>query len=618
MEKLEEISDPGNLCCVHLYDFVTPDDIGEEEERKEIGADVKGLLHSFGKITSIKIFRPRVYCSNSPCYVAVTFSQPNAARKAVTSINGLVLGGIPIRARLAASDTTSQSSSDAASSVVVKEQSPEPPLRGGERSSSVLCLQRMVNPSDVIDPDEAAEVLSDLYSLCSAFGTIASIWIQKQPASLTAAKAQTEPRDLREHPWGLIEYSDLEDALEAISRLDGRVVSGETISASLFDYSAYKSGDFHDRQIVEWTATRASTGQKDLLAVRLCGFVDAMQLDEEDEMEEIFRDIEQIFSEKVPCLCVSSILILGAENATAASSFDALVVLPTLRDCLTLCRFLGNQVIGGEPLVVDIEIVRTVGQIGSSDHGPQVWKEGSILLARHRSLPISLSRELNPGEIIRSRRLHTSSNEGAVVLVRNYFLAEDLSEAKGKSEDLAALRRDLLQLSRSDASPASPQTPPLRKEIGIVRRVSIVDGLNIDGWLSKSSSEEGELIACIEYADNAGAEEALVSLDGIVVGGTAVAAYRQKYNSSDKSCRKVEAAPNTETTAEESAAMLKRSFAPPSQAMDEAPVTFDCVYESLEDADGEAEPSRPSSKYLEAKNAPRAPSHETILASIPV
>lgn len=473
--KLDGIEDSNTLSTVHLYNFITPADIHEEEERNEICANVKELLHSFGHITSIKIFQPITIRENSRCYVTVTFNEAISASRAAMSIDGLVFGGMPIQARLAASESL-----DAPDSIVNDiQENFQNKLDGSQSklSGSVVCLEKMITSSDVADPEEAAEVLSDLYTLCSTFGNIANIWIQKKTVDVNAnnevagLKAGKKPRppekasDFAEHPWGLIEYSDLDDAIHSITSLNNRVIGGEVLSATLFDYTAFSNQQYCEEHVIP-----LETAFRESYAVRLLGFVERRQLDDEDEILEIINDIQSIFTEKVPGISIVFIYFVAPSTqdpVVADAALDAIVSLPSLHDALVLVRFLGQQIISGEALAVHVEALRFDDQVlnmGDSD-------VSNVVLYQHNCSSGDLVGSQRP---LVSRRLHSSSFDGAVVLIKNYFLSDDLNDARGKSEDMAALKRDLLTLTRS----GSPYFEKVRVRVK-------VDAVDVDTPASK-------------------------------------------------------------------------------------------------------------------------------------
>jgi hypothetical protein len=446
--KLDGAEDNNTLCIVHLYNFVTLDDIQESEDCEEICSNVRELLHSFGHIKSIKIFRPTNIPDYSCCYVAVTFSEANSASRATRSIDGLVFGGAPLQARLAASEFSAltilsvSGNEDNYQKVIDRSQF--------KSSGSVVCLENMITASDVADPDEAAEVLSDIYSLCSAFGSIANIWIQKKAVDSKTNNEQVVVKTAAlwhsDVPWGLVEYSDIEDAIHSINILNKRLVGGEILSATLFDYTAFSSHDYGEENIIPLESAYQET-----FAVRLLGFVERKQLEDEDEIQEIINDIQSIFTEKVPGLSITSIYFVNSNTQDVVltdAALDAIVSLPTLHDALVLARFLGQQVISGEALAVHVEALRHVdsAEILSAAAGDFF----NSVLHHHQCSKTSLSgsQQQLPSLSLVTRRLYSSSADGAVVLVKNYFLADDLIDARGKSEDMAALKRDLLQLTR--------------------------------------------------------------------------------------------------------------------------------------------------------------------------
>lgn len=159
---------------------------------------------------------------------------------------------------------------------------------------------------------------------------------------------------------------------------------------------------------------------------------------------------------------------------------------------------------------------------------------------------------------------------------------------------------------------------------GIVSRVCIIDGSDFSNSQSSKEKEEDEFTAFIEFQDDACAEEALLNLDGMTIGGTSVLAFRQKYQPAGS------AEDGGHPTVTEA---WKRSY-PLSD--DSGDCVYECVHSQSaselspehekapqEDGlDGQAEIQslklQPSSKYSDAKTAPRAPCHEITKQFIPV
>ena len=162
---------------------------------------------------------------------------------------------------------------------------------------------------------------------------------------------------------------------------------------------------------------------------------------------------------------------------------------------------------------------------------------------------------------------------------------------------------------------------------GIVRRILIIDDSNTPCPHLEVSDEKvlEEFTAVIEFQDDASAEEALLNLDGMVIGGSSILALRQKYQPSD----------SVEDGGQLSTAESSRKENDP-HSYNSEDCTYECVYSQSasglcpelgtvpEDGgmeDGvEHEPlkTHPSSKYADAKTAPRAPCHEITKQFIPV
>ena len=123
-----------------------------------------------------------------------------------------------------------------------------------------------------------------------------------------------------------------------------------------------------------------------------------------------------------------------------------------------------------------------------------------------------------------SRDDYQKTARGTVVGVRNYISKDDIDDCAGDSMELSAIKRDLLALTSSHVSDRDT------KNI-FVRRVAIVCGTG-----EKSSNKIGEkgddaegdgcpmeinsLAACVRFSSLLSAVDAMLSLDGTVLGGT--------------------------------------------------------------------------------------------------
>jgi len=183
---------------------------------------------------------------------------------------------------------------------------------------------------------------------------------------------------------------------------------------------------------------------------------------------------------------------------------------------------------------------------------------------------------------------------------------------------MAVLKRDLLKLSRS------MENGQYHCDVGIISRVLILDSSNDAHRQSpiNTTAEEEQIVAFIEFSDSNGAEEALLSLDGALIGGTNIVAYRLKHShsSADNQFTAVSSTGCISTPMEtETTLPLKRTFESTSTRIE-----YECVYSeefSTDPQEADAAVANEEvdvSKYVKAKEAPRVGGHVVAKQSIPV
>ena len=123
--------------------------------------------------------------------------------------------------------------------------------------------------------------------------------------------------------------------------------------------------------------------------------------------------------------------------------------------------------------------------------------------------------------------------KGAVIAVKNYIFEEDVEECSGDSEELRAMKRDLLTLS----SPKIDGTDTATESETFVKRVAIVSGRSISNengdkksnntggiYIRENAPVEDSLVTCVRYTSLSAASNAMLSLDGTLLGGATLKA----------------------------------------------------------------------------------------------
>ena len=111
---------------------------------------------------------------------------------------------------------------------------------------------------------------------------------------------------------------------------------------------------------------------------------------------------------------------------------------------------------------------------------------------------------------------------GGVIVVKYYLSTDDLEGCNGDTEEIGAMKKDLITLSLSDRTD---------KDV-FIKRISIITSTDSDSYLDKkrsvvedgSEESRGELAACVRFSCMSSAMDAVLSLDGTVLGGSSLKA----------------------------------------------------------------------------------------------
>jgi hypothetical protein len=272
-------------------------------------------------------------------------------------------------------------------------------------------------------------------------------------------------------------------------------------------------------------------------AVQLHDFVAAEQLDDADERAAVVDDVHALLAPHLPppprhasedgdsdgsapdadahVDVVFARVPAAAASEEEGATADVVATCPGPAACLALARALGGAVVGGDRLRASAlcwpRATWTPSPPGTvvppeafPPPGTVTWEAGS---ARPEAVD--------------------GAQAGAVVAVRGYLSRDDLADLAGTtgagpgkegSDELAAAKEELLALARARLGGGDV----------FVRRVAVWDG--IDGGGEGGSGGDGDppgnthLVACAGFNERAGAERAMLRLDGAVIGGVRVRA----------------------------------------------------------------------------------------------
>ena len=587
-------------CVLSMYNFVDDIDLEDKDEVGEVISDVKELLMPFGCLSHVAVMVCDVLCPTGSveraALVEATFDSLASAQSARSVLDGAMIGGRAIDIELqhdgenldvelqyyhgtaVASDThnidSCPSQSNSSSSVLPNPPCPPhatPQGDAGSCMSIVLMLEHIVTRDSMEDEDEVQEVLRDLREICSTYGPVSSVWIEQR---MRSTRSDDDADDATIHhdksvgndylagatkpsllPWALLQYSSLGLAAHAVSNLDGLMISGSKIEASLYDWAAYNQAVFSDdffigsiaiAGLIPPPSSAPSTPYSyPLHALRLKKFIRMDQIDDEDEERELLQDLQSLLSYEIPHIEISYrnclfIRQLPSKESTeteidndADEDLDVIVIVPSIDDSLRAMHYLSDRLISGELLSMDILQLITCGpQCDGSTESPADGSRVALFSYSAFFCQLDILRANGHFASPLLRIVHLCDRrERAVVAVRNYFTDEDLHEEEEEKggyccfEDIAQMKSDLHALAVGTAQSSDCNKPRCE---GILNSCRIYRGGGGGG--GGAVREEGEYVAMVAFRSLPDAEEALLHLDGRVIGGVSISARLDVMN----------------------------------------------------------------------------------------
>jgi selenocysteine insertion sequence-binding protein 2 len=221
------VSDTLAISVVILENALTDDDLEDEDCLQESLQDLRELVERHGAVSDIQV---------EGTVVKVTFSDgPEVALQAAKEIDGLLLGGNTISARIDAPDDSEKTATSTMDGVCIY-------------------LGNILTDEDLEDEDCLAESLHDLRELAVAFGDIASLEVIEQTSGGVIQIQYTGSHAIAE---------------TAVKEFDGMVIGGQIVSASLSAPSqteAYSEpvGDSSNTPTANGSTLEESSGEKRL------------------------------------------------------------------------------------------------------------------------------------------------------------------------------------------------------------------------------------------------------------------------------------------------------------------------------------------------------------------
>jgi len=201
-----------------LYIGGIPYNLKEPQVREllETYGPLRGLFLSFDPVTGL-----------TKGYAFATYENESVTDAAIQGLHGLQIGDrtLVVRRHDAA---LNQKSDQGSFDTIVKEPKTA-------RATTTLCMLQMVTAEDLRDPEEVADITTDIRTECQNFGNVLDIVI---PAFFPDGK----PEPGMGKVW--VNFSNLEEAKACRSALQGRTFADRTVVVSYYDTEKFGRKEF--------------------------------------------------------------------------------------------------------------------------------------------------------------------------------------------------------------------------------------------------------------------------------------------------------------------------------------------------------------------------------------
>lgn len=286
-----------STCTVCLHNFAESDEVEEDDEYEEIVDNIKEMATKVGPIRDAFVYRQS---RGSPaCPAFVWFKTPTSAAAACACWNGLVVGGQSLEPKFLHPKMEGTSSGDSVDTEAWRTQvlaaySSEKDGamdNGTSNATTSIILRNVLSKDDFEDQEHLEESLSYIRFLVEKHGTVVDFEAKQDGSG----------------GFVVVTYKgDVSIAKEAVTKLDGLLIGGAAISASLSDETVASSSEF---------------------VVELKNALTEDDLEDEDCLKESLSDIEALakkhgsLSERDPIkIAGKSVLISFVGDLSAAKA----------------------------------------------------------------------------------------------------------------------------------------------------------------------------------------------------------------------------------------------------------------------------------------------------------
>lgn len=178
------------------------------------------LLTAFGELKNFVLVRD-ASTQESRGIAFCEYKNPTSTSVAVESLNGMELGDTAMKVKLASIGIQQVSGEMSVNAMSMMAGTAKDDGENGR----VLCLMNMITPEELMDPDEADEILEDIKEECAKYGPLADV---KMPRPTGGSRQNNGIGKV------YLKYESPDSAAKALAALAGRKFADRTVVATYF------------------------------------------------------------------------------------------------------------------------------------------------------------------------------------------------------------------------------------------------------------------------------------------------------------------------------------------------------------------------------------------------
>jgi len=179
------------------------------------------LLTSFGELKNFVVMKDKT-TEESRGIAFCEYKDPSVTKIAVEALNGMELGDAAMKVRLASVGVQQVSGEMTVNAMGLMAGTPQ---NADSELGRVLCLMNMITPEELMDADEADEILEDVKEECSKYGPLVEV---KMPRPTGGSRPNQGIGKI------YLKYESPKSAAKALAALAGRKFADRTVVVTYF------------------------------------------------------------------------------------------------------------------------------------------------------------------------------------------------------------------------------------------------------------------------------------------------------------------------------------------------------------------------------------------------